>query len=212
MANNLVRIDTSSLAALVDKLGQLNGEGLERVVLTSLNAVAPEAYNLGRHRMNAGINLTDGYLLSHMTIRPAERGHPKATITAQGDITGLSHFNPVQLIQAAAKAKGSPARGIPGGAKSAGVNVTVSRGSPKPLKSSKVFIAPNLKDSEGNPFVMRRLPGRTKSGKGRMERLLGPAVYQLFAHQLPTLAPEAEEALTNELLHNVEQEFLKDFQ
>lgn len=196
MATSLVKIDVTSLANLAKRLGQLDGEGLGRVAATALNNIIDPAYDLARSRMSAGINVTDQYMRDKMKVSHASPSVPKASITAAGDQTGLSHYNPI------ARAPSAGQRGI-------GVNVTVTRGGTKPVKSKRVFIAPNLKDSEGNPFVFRRLAGRTKTGKSRLQRVLGPAVYQLFAHQMPALIPEAEEALGNELLDAVEQEILK---
>jgi hypothetical protein len=161
--------------------------------------------------MNAGLDLTDQYLQDRMAVTKASPGKASAEISAARRAQGLSHYSPVQLVQPATKrAKGSTARGIPPGNKAAGVAVTVRTGAPKTLKSSKVFLAPSIKDSEGNPFVMRRVGGRTASGKTRMQRVLGPAVYQLFAHQLPPLAQDAEEMLAEELLLNAERELLKE--
>lgn len=196
MATSLVTIDTKSLEDAARKLAQLGGDRVGQLATTALNAVIDEGFLLARKRMNAGINVTDQYMLDKMSVKHASPSSLKASITAVGDLTGLSHYNPV------ARAKVSGEKGL-------GVNVTVSKGATKAVKSKRVFIAPGLKDTEGNPFVFRRLPGRTKRGKSRLQRVLGPAVYQLFAHQIPTLVPEAEEALANELLDKVEQEFLK---
>lgn len=210
MATNLVTVDVSEVASLAEKLLRLGGDSLNRAVVESLNSVIDAGYDLSRSRMSAGIDVAESFMRDRMRVAHASPSSTSASITAVGEQTGLSHFHPVQLVQGAKTAsKGDPARGIPSGQKAAGVNVTVTRGATKALKSKRVFIAPDIKDSEGNPFVMRRLPGATRTGKTRMQRVLGPAVYQLFAHQLPTIIPEAEEALMQELLDNAERSLIE---
>lgn len=210
MATEFVKVDVSQIEGLAAKLSKLGGEGFEQSAVTSLNNVIDATYDMGRARMRSGIDLTDQYLKDRMFVTAAAPGRTKAELTAVGRAQGLSHYNPVQLTQAAtARAKGSAKRGIPPGQKAAGVAVTVRTGAQKPLKSSKVFLTPGIKDSEGNPMIMRRVGGRTSTGKTKMQRVLGPAVYQLFAHQVPPLALEAEELLAEELLKNAELEFMK---
>lgn len=209
MATNLVTIDMHAVEVLAEKLGRLDGNMLKRVVVDSLNSVVDAGYDLSRNRMSAGINMPDQAIAEKMLTTHATPSQLRAVITALGEQRGLSHFNPVQLVQPAkGAARGDPARGIPSGHKSAGVGVSVTRGSIKKIKDSRIFIAPNIRDSEGNPFVMRRLQGRTGTGKTRMQRVLGPAVYQLLAHQLPAIVPEAEEALVQELLDNIDREIV----
>lgn len=211
MATEFVKVNVDTVGGLAEKLSRLTGEVFEKATVTALNTVIDSVYDLGRGRMNSGMDLTDQYLKDRMLVTPAAPGRTKAELSAASRAQGLSHYSPVQLTQTAtARAKGSTKRGIPPGQKAGGVAVTVRRGSQKPIKSSKVFLAPSIKDSEGNPFIMRRVGGRTSSGKTKMQRVLGPAVYQLFAHQLPPLAIEAEEMLAEELMKNAEREFLKE--
>ena len=198
MAPPLIKIDTTSISGLAEKLGQLSGETMSAAVSAAINTVADAGYDLARARMNAGINVTDQYMRDKMKVVHASPGNTRATITAGGDLTGLSHYDPVQLP------------GVPGH-RGRAVSVTVTRGASKVVKSKRVFVMPGKVDSEGNPMVFRRLEGTTKSGKSRLQRALGPAVYQLFSYQLPTLVPEIEEALANELADSAEREIQKVF-
>jgi hypothetical protein len=75
------------------------------------------------------------------------------------------------------------------------VSIEVIRGARKQIDSDRVFLAPNILDSEGNPFVFKRIGGATKSGKRQLQRLMGPGVYQLFRHSIPAVVPAVETAL-----------------
>jgi hypothetical protein len=203
-----LKIDSADLARAGARLGELTGEELGKVIVTSLNDVIDSAYDLARNRMNAGINVTDDYMRRTMSVEHATAQRPMAAIVARGTLTGISHFKPEQRMQPVLRpnrSRGDPARGIPRGQKTAGVSVEVTRGARKALKSSRVFIAPGLRDTEGNPLVFRREGGSTRSGKDKLQRLLGPSVYQLFAYQVKgVFLEETEEALAETLADQAE--------
>lgn len=196
MATTLVKFDVSGVKGLAAKLGELSGEAMQQAVANALNHVIDAGFDIGRAGMNAGINLTDQYIKDKMSIGHASPGNPRASILTVGDLTGLSHYDPVQLAPIA-------------GERGRGVQVTVHRGSAKPVKAKNVFVMPGKTDSEGNPMIFRRLAGTTSTGKGRLQRVLGPSPYQLFSAQFETLVPELEDMLGEQLLDSVEQEILK---
>ena len=93
--------------------------------------------------------------------------------------------------------------GIPAGQKQGGVSVAVRRGSRKIVRegAKDVFVIPSKRDSEGNPLIFQRLPGKTSNGKSRLKALLGPSVYQLFRYQITNnnLTTDVEADLTETL-------------
>lgn len=190
-----VSIDTQQLEALGERLGALTPQQLAASLVGAINATTDRAYELGRSRMLAGINLTDEYIQRKMRVEHATESNPVATIVASGaskDMTSLSHYGAMQetkavnwsneRIRAAGHAfgawpgwtrrTGAPGVGIEVGQKAAGKTVEVTRGKRKRLGSQ--FSIPGKKDNDGNLLIFRR----TEAGK--LQSLTGPSVYQLF--------------------------------
>lgn len=196
-----------ALRNLSDRLGQLDDAAFTRVAVATVNEVGQRAYDLARGRMNAGLSLTDAYLERKMQFRPADaEQRPRAVVIAFGTLTTLGHYNPriiTQAVKKPAASRGNPALGIPAGQKLAAVTVAVRRDSRKVVreKSSDVFLAPSIRDREGNPLIFQRLPGKTSTGKSKLKALLGPSVYQLFRYQLDQngLVSEVENDLAETL-------------
>lgn len=188
MSRNAFRIefDVSSLDNLSDKLARLTPAAVGALMVDSINETADTAYALSRKAILNGINLTDDYVQKHMTVEHATASNPQASIIAHGDrenLTAVSHYGAMQLSQPVKhrdRSIGDAGRGIPSGSKTAGVSIEVVKGARKPFKSSRVFIAPNILDTEKNQFVFKRIGGKTRSGKDKLKRLMGPSVYQLF--------------------------------
>lgn len=210
-----VKIDVSQLVDLSDKLAGLTPERVGELLVDSINATADSAYELSRKAILSGINLTDAYVQQRMAVEHATAKKPEASIIAFGDkenLTALSHYGAIQRLQSAhtKRSKGDPARGIPAGMKTDGISVAVAQGNRKPLKSSRVFIAPNKLDLEGNPFVFQRLEGTTRSGKDKLKRLMGPSVYQLFRVAGALIENQVYGDLERAVIDAAEQQFAKE--
>lgn len=179
-----------ALRSLSDRLGELDDAAFTRLAVATVNEVGQRTYDLARGRMNAGLSLTDAYIERKMQFRPAEpEQRPRAVVVAFGTLTTLGHYNPrilTQAVKSPEKSRGNPALGIPAGQKLSAVTVAVRSGSRKTVRaqSNDVFLAPRIRDGEGNPLIFQRLPGKTSTGKSKLKALLGPSVYQLFRYQL----------------------------
>jgi len=199
-----LHFDADALTARGIALGELTGEAIGKAIVTSLNEVVGEAYDLSRKRMIDGINLTDAYLRRKMVVTPATSGKPVASVLAEGNETLLRNFGANLLLVPRITTK--PNRnhgkiGIPQGMKQYGTSVAVTKAGrerfPKtfmlPLKAGKV--------EGGNGLaVFTRAPGAEKP-----RVMLGPAVYQLFKYQLNgTLMGDAEDMLEQALATQVQ--------
>lgn len=211
-----LKVELSSLARMGELIARFEGEHLQELATSVVNDVADRTYELARTRMNAGITLTDAYMRDRMTVEQAQRStKPRAKITAVGDVTGLSHYNPVQLTQPTKPgAKGDPARGLPAGQKVAGYTVEVTRGARKQVRpdTNRIVTLPRtgtgelIRDTEGNPVLFKRIAGaKTRNGKDKFERLLGPAVYQLFKKQTGLIVEEVLDDLESTLAQRADE-------
>lgn len=172
-------IDVTETLELRSRLGQLGDLTQDAAMLRDLNAIVDDVYETARGRMNAGINLTDAYLRSKMSvIHATPQTGLKAEIVARGgraDQTPLGRYFVGQETVDAPRAKGDASRGIPAGRKRAGVKVEVSRGSAKTLANA--FTMPLR---AGGTVGGNGLGIFTRSRFGVVRHRYGPAVYQLF--------------------------------
>ena len=198
-----VTVATSELEEVANSLSHLDDATLARAAVTAVNQVTSKAFVDARAKMNAGINLPDSYLDSRMAFEPAtETGKPTARITARYRHTTLTQYGAQQMtrvvkypnesIPVGAMGKnprkagallpwkariGNEALGIPVGMKQAGVSVEVTRGARKQITKVQSFF---IRGKGGNMLVMTRKPGTSGKGKGDLQALYGPSVYQLF--------------------------------
>ncbi len=216
MATTVFKVDVSQLEDFAGRLENLSAEKLHLATIGTLNQVVDRAYVLGRERMLLGINLSDDFLQRRMEVRYATRTQRYAQITTHYGGIGVSHFRPQQTVRPAVspvrKLKGDPPRGIALGDKQGGVSVEVTRGARKRIRLPGVFTAPNIKDTEGNPFVFQRMGGRTRTGRDRLRRLFGPSPYQLFKHQIPLLEEPVMEDMRETLLADLDEWIRKEIE
>lgn len=209
MSTFKVQVDVSDVEGLADNLAKLSGEEINRVTAQAINKTA-EWVDEETHRRATGINLEPAYLKAFRSIEPANSNKLKATVTTEGNATGLDRYKP-QIKTTATKSsrrrlKGNPALGIAVGDKPMAVTVEVTRGTRKEIKNKNIFVNSGIRDpSSGNPLVMERLPGKTRSGKSVLVRRLGPSPYQLFKHQLndEQFIEQAQDYLERELTETV---------
>jgi hypothetical protein len=210
-----IKLDTSELAGLVKNIETFTPKALKDIQFAQVNKLIGEVYILSQDRMLSGINLSKAYADRRMELNPAkDRENIKAEIVAKGGgayMTALSHYSPEQLrkpVKNSKRSKGDSARGIPAGQKTAGVSVEVLLGVRTTLKTSRAFLHPTKKDSEGNPLIFKRVGGSTKTGRDQLARLLGPSVYQLFAFAIKaideTTADTLQKRVADQLLAEVE--------
>lgn len=214
-----IKIDVSKVEGLADTLGKLTPEHIGEITVDAINSVADSSYALSRKTMLRGIKLTDEYLQKRMELVYATAKSPTATILARGgrsDLTSVSRYGAMQLyggVNNPNRSKGTPSRNIPARNKSIGVSIEVNAGSRKHFKSSKVFLAPTggeWIDSSGNPLVFRRLGGKTKTGKDKLQALTGPSVYQLFRTTIPMVDGEIQDDLEARVLQVATSAFEKE--
>lgn len=188
MSTFRVQVDVSDIEGLADDLARLSGEDINRVTALAINKTAEWVDEESHALMLGGINMEPAYAKAFRDVDPANPAKLKATVGTRANATQLSRFDAKPVAVAAKspikKLKGNPALGISRGQKQGGVTVEVTRGARKQIKRDNVFLNPGIRDSQGNPLVMERLSGSTRSGKDVLVRRLGPSPYQLFKHQL----------------------------
>lgn len=207
-----IDIDVSQLDRLVGSLERLDADTLAEVGTTSVNEVAARSFVLSKTNMIAGLTLSDAYISRKMRLtlaKPSTR--PRAVISSNGLLTSLGHYGArvqTQPVKRRNRSKGDPAVGIPPGQKRNGVTVEVRRGNRKLL--AQAFTLAGLKDNEGNPLVFVRAGGvNPKTGKPKVERLLGPSVYQLFKYQIEQIGGDVADDLAETTINRAEEALQK---
>lgn len=179
-------IDVREIDGLESKLRRLTGEAFGLAASTAVNEVVTRFEKVASRGMNEGINLSDAYIKSKTDLVLARPGaNPEATLTTRGDLTILGHYDPVVLYRSAPRAKGDPSRGVPAGARAAGVSVEVTRGNRKSMPTA---------------FTMRLRQGTKEGDKvgvfirngDRKKHVYGVAPYSLFRYQLNKRSEELE--------------------
>jgi hypothetical protein len=220
-----IKIDTGPLTALAERLGRLTPEQVGSSMVEAINETVDSAYELGRERMLAGINLTDEYIQRKMQVEHATEGKPSAAIVAfggRGFLTGLSHYGAIQETKAVnwsnariqaigfpfgpwpgwTKRTGNAALGIAADTKASGRSVEVIKGRRK--KIGPAFAIPGKKDTDGNQVVFRR--------EGRAIRALtGPSVYQLFRIAAGQIETEVADSLEQAVIDAAELRLREGF-
>ena len=218
-----IKVDLAGVLALADRLGDVNPDKLGERLITTVNNVADSTYKLSRDTITTEVNLTDAYVRGRMELRPATKSKPVAEIvgrSGKGDYTTLSHYGaetgatkPVNWDNARiisevfggkerfrpwagwARRTGDPRKGIEEGRKQYKMTAEVTRGSRKSIGKKFTLPGPKKVDSEGNPIVFKNIGPGGRDGKGSVERVLGPSVYQLFR----TAATSIEDRVGNDL-------------
>jgi hypothetical protein len=198
MAQAIVKVFLNNFGDFEDVFNALDADEIRKLQIKAINEVIGDAYQLSFQQMSRGINLSDQYIYNRMQLNLAG-DKPVASIISSGQrtyLTALSHYKPEQLIQPnKQKRKAKGRTGIQAGYKSAGVSIETVIGGRRRINSDRVFLDYTRKDSEGNPFLFKRVGGSTKTGKSRLERLMGPSVYILLAHALPVVEPKVSDNL-----------------
>lgn len=208
-----VDVSLQEIEALAARLGTFDEDTLRQASLQSVNEVADRAYNLSKARITDGLSLTDAYVSRKMKVNPAKPtdARVRATIVANGTLTSLGHYGvraEMQPVKNPSRSKGHAAIGIPPGQKRAGVSVEVRRGNRKQLLKS--FTLAGFRDNEGNPLVFVQAGGvNSRTGKPKVERLLGPSVYQLFKYQVGQIVAGVQDDLNDTLVARAEAAFEK---
>lgn len=199
-----LHFDAATLTARGIALGELTGEALGKVVVTSLNEVVGDAYDLSRKRMIDGINLTDAYLRRKMVLTEATSGKPVATLLADGNEALLRNFGANLLLVPRTTTKPNRNQGkigIPRGMKQHGTSVAVTKDGRQrfPMTFMLPLKAGNVEGGNGLAVFTRA------RGSKDVRIMLGPAVYQLFKYQLNgTLVGDAEDMLEQALATQVQ--------
>lgn len=230
-----ININVSEIEALRDRLGDLDPAAFGYEIVSTLNRVTSETYDLARTRMIAGINLDDQYVQSRMQVRPATNAKPIAEIVALGDrkmMTGLGHYGALQLGRDTRwetedgpsmgykigpwprwePRRGDPGRNLSAGEKQDGFQVEVKRGNQK--RMPRAFTIPGKQHSDGSPvlFYGTGKPGRGKMDRNRkqsrqgVESLYGPSVYQLFRYTADRIYEGVTDNLEASIVEAAERE------
>lgn len=181
-------VDDAAVRGMADRIDELASRALLRLsAIDAVNEVAVRVDKQARAAMNAGLNLTDAYVSSLMSISPAAPGSGKvarAQITALGKLTVLSHFPYRQLTQEAAGARGDPKRGIGAGLKQAGIAVEITRGLQKFVPHYFTMTLRRGAQAGETVGVFYR------DSSGNLTHKYGPSPYSLFRHQINTHSAE----------------------
>ena len=113
-------------------------------------------------------------------------------------MTILGRFPLQQLTQAARRAKGDPARGIPSGRKQAGVRATIKRSAPA---AREKWFTMRLRAGSApgeNIGVFVRATGRDKP-----KHIYALAPYSMFRHQIETNLPAVQDDLQETALQKI---------
>lgn len=217
-----IKLDATQVQELANRIGSFDGERLGTAIVSALNEVANDTYDLSRKHITNGVNLEDGYVKRRMQVREAKVSRPTAEIIAMGGFeTNISHYGAMldpalvnytnDKILAMGKKfskwpgwtyrKGDEARGIPEDFKQDKARAQVVRNRTKSI--GRKFTLPGKNDSSGNPLIFRR------NETGQIEGVLGPSVYQLFRVAAEELFERAGEDLENAIIQTAEREFLK---
>lgn len=134
-----ITIGADDLFGAAAGLDRYDGAALNALLTRAVHETAAAFDSKTRRAMNAGLNLSDGYISSRLDLDTVA-GVPRATLTAAGPgrpsrfgLTILGHYAPEVLTRSAPRAAGDPKRGIAAGLKAAGVSVEVTRGQRKPI-------------------------------------------------------------------------------
>lgn len=199
-----VSINVSEISELADAVGKLDPASFNRSASEAINAVLDRTYDLARGNIAAGINLSDDYLRRRMEVAHATESKPEGSITATGDrglMTRLARYDAAMRLVPRKTTSRSRSKGllpIPSGSKQAGVDVTVRRGSAKTL-STGFMLTLRSGAVSGEKF------GVFVRENKRLKHLYGPSVYQLFGHQIKTVADDVADDLRDTLLDSVER-------
>ena len=184
-------LDVREIDGLDTKLRRLTGEAFGLAASTAVNEVITRFEKVATRGMNEGINLSDQYVKSKTDLVLSRAGtNPEATLTTRGDLTILGHYDPIVLYRSAPRARGDSSRGVPAGARAAGVSVEVTRGSRKSMQGA---------------FTMKLRQGTKEGDKvgvfirsgDRKKHVYGVAPYSLFRFQVNKRADDLEVDLEN---------------
>lgn len=198
MASMEIVFDLGALDKVNAALGAIGGEALARIATDSLNQAAERAYDLGKTKLRGELNLSTAYFDKRFELRKAQySATPKASLFAGSYYTTLAHYNAQTVVENRPVFRGTKL--VP---KQTAVLVEVTRGAMKEVRAGHkdVFVIDKIRDSEGNPMIFQRLPGKTKGNKSKLKALYGPSVYQLFKTHLPTIAVELNDDLEKTIL------------
>ncbi len=207
-----LKVDVRQLEAFAGDLNDLTDAERGKTAVVALNEVIDRTYDLARTRINAGINLADDYVRRKMSVDHATVSRPVATITAPGDKSAnvpLRNYD-AKMVLVPSKRPGNtqgPRRlPIPFGMRQRAVEVQVTRGSPQSLTHGFMLPLRNGTQAGGNGLGVF-----TRSRDGKVRHRYGPAVYQLFSHQIndTPFTSEVQEDLEDTLVAYAEAELQK---
>lgn len=219
-----VKLDTSAIDGLTQRLSQLDPDQLGKELVSTLNRVTKETYDESRKVMLRSVNLRDEYIQRKMKVSYATSVKPEAVIFASGEkknLTTLAHYGALQLTEKVnwsnkrireaghefgkwpgwTERTGSKDRGIAVNRKAAGSRVSVSRSKSRNLPS--VFSIPKFKDNDNNKMLF------TRGNNGKLKALYGPSVYQLFRTAADNLHESVADSLAAEIGKIADSEFQK---
>lgn len=172
-----VRIITDALVQQADRLeAAVNRAAITVAAVDAVNVVTRRAEASIRAGEIADISLDDDYVRS-MTDLALAVSYPRAEITVRGELTILGRYPLAPMTASAPRAKGDPSRGIPAGAKAAGVAVQIKRSvATRQPKWFTMKLRRGAKmGSDVGVFV--------RTGGGKPQHIYGPSPYSLFRHQ-----------------------------
>lgn len=228
-----IDIDVTAINKVSRSLLRITSSSLDAIAVSSVNAAANSAYDLAREHMIAGINLSDAYIQSQMTLEPAVDGRPEATITARrrgvrGTTLAPSYgatptqanvrwpngsFTPGAMgrnPRAPGKALpwkprvGNAALGVPVNSKATGFDVSVKRGAVSHFGRSASGNHYSFLIPTRGGYLLAVTRQRSQRGTGALEALRGPSPWQLFRHVIPVISGQVSANLTQRIIDEVD--------
>lgn len=175
--SGLVRVDTSGLRALANRVG-LFGVQVATIQARALNKAAEKGRTAAKREIVAQVSLKSSYVLDRLSLRKASKDNQVAVIATTKRGISLANYSPRQLTRAAKRAKGDPLRGIGEGRKQAGISVSVGIKGRRRMPGA--FMVPRragtVSGGNGMGIFIRVGPGSKD-----IQHLYGPSVDQVFA-------------------------------
>lgn len=215
--NKALQLNLNELDGLVDRLSEIAPDRIGAFLVDTVNDVGSQTYALSRIDMQRNINIRDSYIDRKLKLKKATSGDPKLVITGEADEANISHYGGIQKFKLVnwtnAKItamghsfgkwpgwtyrKGNKALGIDEDTKADGKSFSVRRGSRKELP--KTFSIPGKTDLDGNLLAFRR------NDDGKVQSVLGPAVYQLFRRSIDNLEDDIYDRLEKAVVDGTER-------
>lgn len=184
---------------LIEAAKQLDSVDLATSLADVMNESLREFEVSTRRAMVQRIALSAAYVEGKTKRTAATSASLKATVEVGGDLVILGHYSPLvqyKTVGGKRPPKGDPSRGVPAGARSTGVQVTIKPGSPKVIPGAFTMRLKRGTDQGDKVGVF------TRNGSRKLHRY-GVAPYSLFRYQIDQQQDEFMDKFQGEALDRI---------